>query len=80
MKLIRLIVEAYLQGGGGADWRFCLFATSLLVEIAKNNVTTGDVVTNNNFSQTKAGSICKSNFSLLKKSGKIATILPLNLS
>lgn len=42
MILIRLIVEAYLQGEGGADWRFCLFASSLLVDIAKNNVTKGD--------------------------------------
>ena len=44
MKLIRLIVEAYLKGGGGGDWRFCLLATSILVDIAKNNVTKGDSI------------------------------------
>ncbi|XP_068725930.1 uncharacterized protein [Montipora capricornis] len=37
--LIRLIVEAFLSGGGGEDWRFCLAASLLLVEIAKNNTT-----------------------------------------
>ena len=44
MKLIRLIVEAYLKGGGGGDWRFCLLASSILVDIAKNNVTKGDFI------------------------------------
>jgi len=44
MKLIRLIVEAYLKGGGGGDWRFCLLASSILVDIAKNNVTKGDPI------------------------------------
>ncbi|XP_068675220.1 uncharacterized protein [Montipora foliosa] len=39
MILIRLIVEACLKGGGGKDWRFCLAASLLLVEIAKNNIT-----------------------------------------
>ena len=42
MKLIRLIVEAYLQGGGGDDWRFCLLASSILVDIGMNNATKGD--------------------------------------
>ena len=42
--LIRLIVEAFLSGGGGEDWRFCLAASLLLVEIAKNNITKGDTV------------------------------------
>ena len=41
MKLFRLFVEAYLQGGGGADWKFCLLASSILADIAKNNVTKG---------------------------------------
>ena len=40
--LIRLIVEAFLDGGGGEDWRFCLAASLLIVEIAKNNITKGD--------------------------------------
>ena len=44
MKLIRLIVEAYLTGGGGGDWRFCLLASSVLVDIAKNNMTKGDFI------------------------------------
>ncbi|XP_068675843.1 uncharacterized protein [Montipora foliosa] len=39
MILIRLIVESFLIGGGGEDWRFCLAASLLLVEIAKNNIT-----------------------------------------
>ena len=41
MKLLRLIVEAYLQGGGGDDWRFCLLASSILSDITKNNMTKG---------------------------------------
>ena len=44
MLLIRLIVEAYLKGGGGGDWRFCLLASSILVDIAKNNVTKGNFI------------------------------------
>ena len=44
MILIRLILEAFLKGGGGKDWRFCLVASLLLVEIAKNNITKGDTV------------------------------------
>lgn len=42
MKLITLIVEAYLQSGGGEDWRFCLLASSILVDVAKNNEAQGD--------------------------------------
>ncbi|XP_068726267.1 uncharacterized protein [Montipora capricornis] len=38
LTLIRLIVEAFLMGGGGGDWRFCLESSLLLVEIAKNNI------------------------------------------
>ena len=41
MLLVRLIIEAYLNGKGGKDWRFCLGASQLLVEIIKNNVTKG---------------------------------------
>ena len=44
MKLIRLIVEAYLKGEGGGDWRFCLLASSILVDVAKNNLTEGDSI------------------------------------
>ncbi|KAL9950624.1 hypothetical protein ACROYT_G043149 [Oculina patagonica] len=39
MILLRRVVEANLDGGGGADWRFCLLAASLLAEISMNNVT-----------------------------------------
>ncbi|XP_068725933.1 uncharacterized protein [Montipora capricornis] len=39
MILIRLIVEAFLEGGGGEEWQFCLAISLLLVEIAKNNIT-----------------------------------------
>ena len=42
MILIRRIVEAYLQGGGGGDWRFCIQASSILTDIVKNNLTPGD--------------------------------------
>ena len=41
MLLIGLIIEAYLNAKGGEDWRFCLAASQLLVEIVKNNVTKG---------------------------------------
>lgn len=41
MKLLRWVIEAYLDGGGGDDWRFCLLAASLLAEISVNNVTKG---------------------------------------
>ena len=34
-------MEAYLNAKGGEDWRFCLAASQLLVEIVKNNVTKG---------------------------------------
>ena len=42
MLLVRLIIEAYLNAKGGEDWRFCLAASQLLVEIVKNNVTKGN--------------------------------------
>ena len=42
MILLRRVVEAYLDGGGGNDWRFCLLTGSLLSEISMNNVTTGN--------------------------------------
>jgi len=44
MELIRLIVKGYLEGGGGGDWRFCLLATAILVDIAKNCMTKGDTI------------------------------------
>ena len=44
MILLRLIVEAFLEGGGGEEWQFCLAISLLLVEIAKNNITKGDTV------------------------------------
>ncbi|XP_015755464.1 PREDICTED: uncharacterized protein LOC107335004 [Acropora digitifera] len=39
MKLLRLIIEAYLSADGGEDWRFCLAVSQLLVDIVKNSVT-----------------------------------------
>lgn len=42
MILLRRVVEAYLDGGGGSDWRFCLLTGSLLSEISMNNVTKGN--------------------------------------
>jgi len=39
MLLVRLIVEAYLKKGGGDDWRFCSLASSILADIANNNMT-----------------------------------------
>ncbi len=41
MTLLRLLVEAYLQGGGGDDWKFCFLAASILTDIAMNNATDG---------------------------------------
>ena len=41
MLLVGLVIDAYLKGRGGEDWRFCLAASQLLVETAKNNVTKG---------------------------------------
>ena len=43
MLLVGLIIEAYLNADGGEDWRFCLAASQLLVEIVKNNVTKGSI-------------------------------------
>ena len=42
MSLIKLVTEAYLKGGGGADWRFCLLASSIFVEITNNSVNKGN--------------------------------------
>lgn len=42
MILLRRVVEAYLDGGGGDDWKFCLLTGSLLSEISMNNVTKGN--------------------------------------
>ena len=42
MKLLRLIIEAYLSADGGEDWRFCLAVSQLLVDIVKNSVTEGN--------------------------------------
>ena len=42
MKLLRLLVETYLVGGGGHDWRFCMLAASILSDIAMNNATKGN--------------------------------------
>ena len=43
LKLIRLIVEAYVVGRSKADWKFCLLVSSLLADTAKNSVTKGIV-------------------------------------
>lgn len=39
MKLLRLVLMARLDGGGGNDWRFCLQMASILSEIAMKNAT-----------------------------------------
>ena len=41
MILLRCILEAYQEEGGGDDWRFCLLAASILSDVAMNNVTRG---------------------------------------
>ena len=43
MLLLGLIIEAYLSADSGDDWRFCLAVSQLLVEIAKNNITKGNI-------------------------------------
>lgn len=58
MKLIRLVVEAYLKGGGGGDWRFCLLASSVLVDLAKNNMTKGNFIDLNFVGRNSAASTC----------------------
>ncbi len=44
MILLRLVIEAYQEGGGGEDWRFCLLAASILSDVAMNNVTRGTFI------------------------------------
>lgn len=44
MGLIALITNSYLKGGGGADWRFCLLLSSILVDITNNSVYKGIIV------------------------------------
>lgn len=39
--LLRRVVEAYQEGGGGDDWRFCLLAASILSDVVMNNMTKG---------------------------------------
>ena len=39
---------AYLDGGGGKDWRFCLLVAFILSEIAMKNATKGNNNNNNN--------------------------------
>ena len=51
MLLVGLLIEAYLNGRGGEDWRFCLAASQLLVETAKNNVTKGSTAEIQSFSE-----------------------------
>lgn len=41
MILLRRVVEACQEGGGGDDWRFCLLAASILSDVAMNNITRG---------------------------------------
>ena len=42
--LIALITNSYLKGGGGADWRFCLLLSSILVDITNKSVYKGITV------------------------------------
>ncbi|XP_078353413.1 uncharacterized protein LOC144638109 isoform X2 [Oculina patagonica] len=39
MILLRRVIVAYQESGGGEDWRFCLLASSILSDVAMNNVT-----------------------------------------
>lgn len=41
MILLRRILEAYQENGGGDDWRFSFLAASILSDVAMNNVTRG---------------------------------------
>ena len=45
MVLLRRILEAHQEDGGGDDWRFCLLAASILSDVAMNNVTKGRYIT-----------------------------------
>ena len=45
MILLRRILEAYQEEGGGDDWKFCLLAASILSDVAMNNVTRGTFIT-----------------------------------
>ena len=45
MILLRRILEAYQEEGGGDNWRFCLLAASILSDVAMNNVTRGTYIT-----------------------------------
>lgn len=47
MKLLKLVLTAHLNGGGGKDWRFCLLMASILSEIAMKNATKGNYNNNN---------------------------------
>lgn len=38
-KLLRLIVEKYLDGNGGKDWRFCMLAATIFSDISMKNET-----------------------------------------
>ena len=52
MILLRRIIEAYQEGGGGEDWRFCLLAASMLSDIAMNNITRGTFIHPSEYSIT----------------------------
>ncbi len=41
VHLLLSVIEAYKEGGGGNDWRFCMIAASVLSDIAMNNETKG---------------------------------------
>ena len=47
MKLLKLVLTAHLNGGGGKDWRFCLLMASILSEIAMKNARKGNNNNNN---------------------------------
>ena len=42
MELLRHVLVAYLDGGGGKDWRFCLQVVFILSEITMKNATKGN--------------------------------------
>ena len=44
MILLGCAVKAFLEGGAGDDWKFCLLTASLLTEISMNNVIKGNIL------------------------------------
>lgn len=60
MNLLRSLVEKYLDGNGGQDWRFCMLAATIFLDISMKNETKGET---QKLSETKSinqlRSVCK---------------------